>query len=53
MRGGRAEEWANEFIDGAIAAGDWGTWEDFRSHLEGSFWDANECLSAQHRLETM
>ena len=53
MRGGRAKEWANEFIDGAIATGDWGTWEDFRSRLEGSFRDANECLSTQHRLETM
>ena len=37
MRGGSAEEWANEFIDRAMALGSWVTWGEFRSQLEGSF----------------
>jgi hypothetical protein len=53
MRGGRAEEWANAFIDTAAASGSWGTWVQFRSQLEGTFRDANEALTAQHRLATM
>jgi len=53
MRGGRAEEWANAFIDKAATSGNWGTWEQYRSQLEGTFRDANEALSAQHRLATM
>jgi len=53
MRGGRAEEWANAFIDRATTSGSWGTWEQFRSQLQGTFRDANETISAQHRLATM
>src|SRR6266536_861515 len=34
MRGGRAEEWANEFIDRATASGSWGTWENFIPNLK-------------------
>ena len=52
MRGGRAEQWANAFIDEAITTNSWGTWDQFRSRLERSFRDANEALSAQHRLQT-
>ena len=48
MRGGRAEEWANGFIDKAVRTGNWGTWEQFHSQLEGTFWDANKTLSTQH-----
>jgi len=53
MRGGRAEEWANEFIDRAVTSGNWGTWEEFHAQLQGSFRDANACLLGQHCLESM
>jgi hypothetical protein len=55
MKGGLAEEWANQFVDTHlnINTPTLGSWTAFTAALEKSFTDPNATISAQHQLETM
>jgi hypothetical protein len=53
MRGGMAEEWANEFLEKAAEDGTFGTWKDFTDRMDATFKDVNASAKARHRLETM
>ena len=55
MRGGLAEQWANQYIDQHLVPGNpsLGTWTSFCAAMGKAFEDSNTEVTTQHRLETM